>query len=294
MNEYNFKPSESLFARIKEDLSSYDSVGLIDEGKFYQYIKYIIDSLGISFYEEKDAVLYLKDYKAELPKDFSILEIAYKCTPFTTTAPQPDSLQWQFVGYNKITEQQSQADACMINCHYDPCDEPTQVITQFYIKDVPMLNTYINPIILRLGNNVSKDKCVQNCRNNFATDSLFEISLDNCYVYANFTDAAIYMKYYAFPLDEDGLPMIPDNAVIEDCIEYYIKYKLFEQMHFNGDDTSIEKKLMYAKAMWDEKFKEAKNFGKMPTFNTIVGAIRLVRKRLNIYQLNTNPRRRAY
>ena len=78
MNEYNFKSSEILFSRIKEDLSSYDSVGLIDEGKFYQYIKYIIDTLGISFYEEKDAVVHVHDFKATLPPDFTLLEIAFK------------------------------------------------------------------------------------------------------------------------------------------------------------------------------------------------------------------------
>lgn len=292
MSEYNFKSSEPLFARIKEDLSSYDSVGLIDEGKFYQYIKYIIDTLGISFYEEKDAILYVKQFKADLPVDFSILDIAYKCTPFTTTAPQPDCLQWTFVGYNKITEQQSSADACMINCIGDP--NPTQVISQFYVKDVPVINTYHMPFILRLSKNVSRDRCTENCKNKYVSHSPYEISIDNRYVYTNFDNDSIYMKYYAFPVDEDGLPMIPDNAIIEDCIEYYIKYRLFEQMHLNGDDANIERKVVMLKQLADEKMKEAKFFGKFPKFETMVGVIRDTRKRFNIYQLNVSPLRRRF
>lgn len=293
MNEYSFKSSEILFARIKEDLSSYDSVGLIDEGKFYQYIKYIIDTLGISFYDKKEAVIHIKDYKGELPKDFSLLEAAYKCNPASTSiTPQPDALQWQFVGYNEVIEGQSQANACFINCDNDTT--PTQVIVRFYVKDIPMINTYAMPVLLKLSNSVPRDRCTSDCRNWFVTTCPYEISIDSCHMYTNFPSDCVYMKYYAFPCDDQGLPMVPDNAIIEDCIEYYIKYRLFEQMHLNGDDVNIERKLGYLKQMWNEKLAEAKHYGKFPQFATIINGIRLNRRRLNIYELNTRPLRRSY
>lgn len=295
MNEYNFKSSEILFSRIKEDLSSYDSVGLIDEGKFYQYIKYIVDTLGISFYEEKDAVVHVHDYKASLPPDFTLLEIAFKCHPLEgefQTSPPP-SLQWQFKGWNDMLEKQSQANECAINCDWQG-EDPKQVFVRMYIEEVPVYASYNDIQILRVSPNVSKDRCRSNCRNRFASHSPFEITIDDRYIYTNFPHDAIYMKYYAFPTDDDGLPMVPDNAVIEDCIEYYIKFKLFEQMHMNGDDANIEKKLMYFREMWDIKLKEAKNYAKMPRFDTMVHAIRQNRRKYNIYQLNVMPLRRAY
>lgn len=48
-------------------------------------------------------------------------------------------------------------------------------------------------------------------------------SLNNGYIYTNFKEGTIQQSYKALRVDEDGLPMIPDNVKFEKAIENYIK-----------------------------------------------------------------------
>ena len=59
-----FKSSDVLISRIKENLSSYDSAGVVDTGKFYFYIKEELRLLGEYVYITKEDVLTVENKKS--------------------------------------------------------------------------------------------------------------------------------------------------------------------------------------------------------------------------------------
>ena len=53
-------------------------------------------------------------------------------------------------------------------------------------------------------------------------------------IYTTFKEGKILVNYNAIPVDEEGFPMLPDNAVIMKCIEAYIKKEVFTLLYDTG------------------------------------------------------------
>jgi hypothetical protein len=276
-NTLEFKSSESIFARIRKRLKSYDNVGVLDEGDWYYYIKEVLDKLGASVYNECEAVLTIDNFKACLPEDFSYLYAAYKCTSNGIEGTLP---QTGFVFYIDETH-----EAYKKGTGWNSTKEiiGDKITIRTYIEGVESSISYSNPCLLRLSGNNSR-VCDSDCQNIFAK-SIDEITINNSRVYTNFNDGCILMKYYALPLDkESGLPLIPDNPRIEKAIEDYIVYRIFEDFYFNGDVPDIQNKYQLARANNDDSIKEALYWCKFPTFQNAINKIRVDRKRFSIYQ----------
>ena len=91
--------------------------------------------------------------------------------------------------------------------------------------------------------------------------------------------------YNAFPLDEEThLPLIPDDPIIEKCIEDYIKYNLMKNMVTNGDGD-VSRLLQLYRDDYKESLSQAIYLTKLPTFKSMTDMIRRNKKSLNLYQL---------
>lgn len=147
-----------------------------------------------------------------------------------------------------------------------------KVTTQMYINDSNHFLDYINPILLRLSPNV-KSRCSEDALNLIST-SPYEMTIDDNKIRVNFDNDNIYLKYYAFPLDEKGLPMIPDNQFILKAVEKYIKYQLLLNWWYNGEVADISNKWQKAEQEYNQAFAEAKFQLKLPSFSSLVDTIR--------------------
>lgn len=277
-----FKSTDSLFARIRKRLKSFDAVGILDEGDWYYHIKELVDKLGVSVYDEHEAVLFVKNYKAPLPDNFTHLYAAYKCS-HTITSDSKATLHPQrgMVFYIDHTIEQYQK--CDTNCGMQRVMTGDKETFRFYIEGVPSTLTMGTPHLLRLSGN-AKGICDTKCANLFA-QSAHEITIDKGFVYTNFNDDTIFMKYYGLALDpESGLPMIPDNTFVEKAIEDYIVYRIFEDFYFNGEVPDIDRKLQLAKLNYEDSLKQALYWCKMPSFQNAINKIRVDRKKLSVYQ----------
>src|SRR5688572_32813394 len=86
-NTLQCKSSEQLFARVKKKLSSFDALGLIDDGDFYDYVICVVKELGLAVLKECEAVIHVKDRKVRLPNNFYMFHAAFKCTPDFDSVP---------------------------------------------------------------------------------------------------------------------------------------------------------------------------------------------------------------
>jgi len=319
--DYNLVPTDQLFAKIEDQLNSYTTNGLLDVGRFYSEVKLIINKLGIAAYDMTEAIVTLENHKAALPCNFYLLDSAWLCdsNPATTEA----IIQSNFIMYNETTNELiSQKNACGINGS-SPCGDGACNTTDVNIRDVvsngliiqstPCNNnnenvlekvtvkeylipegrtiTWRNPVMLKLKNkkSVNTDVCTKDCKNLFAR-SIDEISIVqqgfNKFIHSTLEKPIIYLKYYAYPEDpETGLPLIPEEPIIQRAIEFHLMHYFFYMAWLDGTDVNIERKVQDLELKRDKYLTEAINYSKMPSFNKAIEMARKTRKKFAAYEL---------
>lgn len=271
-NQNIFKSGNILFSKVKRFLSSYEAANLIDEGEFPIYVKEVLRDLGIGVYRENDAVIKVKNYKARLPQGFSVLYAAYKCTPSFNTKDLTHS-QGTTTVFNDITwEILEGGKGCDIVCAEEK-GVIEKITVRQYVKEHASTSNLTNPVLLRLSPNVKKSKCVDDCQNLLAS-SPYEISIDDGFLITNFNEDCVYLKYYEFPTDEEGLPMIPDIEDVEKAIEWYIIYQLLLKWFLNSEVPDLQNRWQFAEQKYNEAFAKAKYYLKLPSFSNMVNQIR--------------------
>jgi len=280
-NNLQFKSNDALFARVRRRLRSFDNAGLLDEGEWYWYIKDMLDMIGVSVYEEKEAIVMVKNYKGPLPDDFSYLYAAYKCTPSDGDSKASLFPQTGFVFY--IDETHEPYRQCT-NCASAKRDfiEGEKYTIRTYIQGEPIIMKFNQPTLLQLGSN-AKSFCTKDCKNIFAHCPQ-EITIDKTTLYANFDQDGVLLKYYALPLDPStGLPLIPDNTFYEKAIEDYIIFRTMQDLWLNSEVPDFDRKYQMLQAEHEKSFGQAQFVSKLPTFQNTINKIRVDRKNLRTY-----------
>lgn len=85
---------------------------------------------------------------------------------------------------------------------------------------------------------------------------------------------------------ETGLPLIPNDAIIQKALEIHLTHWFLVNAWVNGDDVNIENKIKYFESEKMKYMQEAKIYAKMPTFNTLIDMTRKSRRRWDCYQIN--------
>lgn len=270
----NFKNASPLFSKIKRKLKSFGAVGLIDENNFPEYVSDVLNILGVSSFKESEAILKVKDKKVCLPKDFKELYAAYKCTDNNSNVDQRYLQNVSVFEYDITTEIFEKGGKCDIKCDYDKNLVERVTLKQF-VNDRYITKCYSNPILLKLSPNV-KPKCSEDCLNLIST-STYEISINDNTIFTNFEDGAILLQYFAFPLDDEGLPQIPDIIEIEKAVENYILWQIFQDFYLTDDIPNAAQKMQYLEMQYNRSLAEAKYILKLPRFSQLVNYTRRAR-----------------
>lgn len=268
-----FKSSDILISRIKENLSSFNNAGIIDEGKFYFFIKDELRLLGEYVYVEKEEVLEVNNKKALLPKDFLKLYALYNID--NKSKIQRDG---KFGKTRVFTTYQG-----------DECNSKEVVVTENINVENRILEIG-GEELMKYNGKVNKDLCYEESPN-IHSDSIHEFNIDNNYLYFNFTESGgkVYLQYLAFPYDEDGYPMIPDEAKLEKAIEDRIMYETFKWMYINDTTNNALQKMQFYKQEYETSHKSALNYVKLPSYESSVDmAYREVKNKFNIFEIRRN------
>jgi hypothetical protein len=291
--EYDLVSCDRVFARVEEELSSFSNNGLLDTGKFFPRIRLFIELLGIGGYIQDEAIVVVKDYKVELPRDFYLLDSAWlcdKCNSFTQSA-----FQGEFQIYTKKTCEEVAVNGCQYNSYFgiktSDCPETILdkvTIEQWINSENTASITWRNPTLLSLGNKVSKDVCSKTCSNIFSkcSDNISIRKQGDCYVlYSNLKHATILLKYYKYPLDENNLPMIPDSPIFEEALFYDLQLYLFKQKWYNNEIVNVENKI---KSLTEDRayaMQRAVDLLKIPSVLELMQMANRQRSRLMTYEI---------
>lgn len=279
-NILSFKSSQQMFDRISKRLQSFDSMQLLDTGDFHVHVAYVLEQLGQAVYKECEAMLEVKDYKTKLPDNLKVFHAAYKCHPEFRHGSKGINEQkpWIYMMDTEITKE------CGNKCKFEHKHEAgqTKIVIRTFVNDEGSSCSYDNPILLRLSPNV-RTICTEDC------PSLFEacpdeITIDDDrMIRTKFTDDSIYLQYYGLPIDDNGLPMIPENRDVEKAIEYYIYTQLFEEFYWNSTVPNIGTSLQDARVQYDFYIKQARYWAKLPSFQKMVDSVRRMRGKNKFY-----------
>ena len=265
-----FVNSKSLVSRVKESLHSYNSAGLIDEGKFYYWIKEALYDLGLNVMQPANIIVPVNKYKVALPDDLIEFYSIHRLNAHQEIKRLNKQSDVSWYIETGICDYQKKK-CCEIE------SEGTVVRQKIYLEDkVQHTNSFNKVGLLRyVPNNVwLKDRCnkfspYKNSKTTYYNKEQ-DFNCDDSYFYFNFTDDYILLQYHAFPTDEDGLPLVPDNPIVQKFIEKKISYELLCLFYMNSDVPDMVNKLALAEKQYTIARSDAEFWNKLPSFKELV------------------------
>lgn len=294
--KYRFVSPETLVAEVKEELKSYFESGAVDDLLFPTWIDRCLKKLGKGSYYITETLLHLDNFQARLPDNFYSVREAWLCTQIdgptwqTASSFYSQAANMQSIQLNPVTYGGVQ---CTSNCPPDQCSCMPELIQAVYKTNYSFNQTFRYSHLLTPGNISVQDHCDLECSNYGASSAdSFDIR-DNKFV-TNFSNGTVYLIFYAKQYDSCGYQMVPDNFRIQEYIQAYLRYKVFEQLSNQIVDETynqINDKKLYYKQLSDEAYIMAESEIKKQDIYTKVNRIHTQLNSFNMYELPTGYRR---
>lgn len=271
-NGNNFVSAEFIYSKIKREFKSFSTVNLLDEMDFPALTMEVLRLLGNGAMREADVVTVIQNGQAKLPKDYYSYHVAYRCSNFGITRTPNKLLQNKMIFENKITnEVLCRSNNCEIDCHADDKLINRIIVRQFVNEDL-VTYQYGNVGMLNLTPNVRPNSDKNS--HHLGIQCNKDITINDGFIFTNFQDDAIYMQYYAYAFDDEGLPMIPDNVETEKAVEWYIKYQILLNFWLVDDLANALNKWQKAETESNKWIAAARHLNKLPSFSTLVNYLR--------------------
>ena len=154
---------------------------------------------------------------------------------------------------------------CDGNCDEPECPTCVPEVTQaVYKTNNVQTRTYRQLYLLKPGNISASRSCTNEYYKNWGSygqtpgsSRMDSFDIRDNKIITNFREGTIHMIFYSNTVDNDANQLIPDNFRIQEYVEAFIKYKLFEMMTNQVNDETfnqLQQKLVYYKSLSDEAF----------------------------------------
>ena len=196
-----------------------------------------------------------------------VVENVIRDTGFTDEISFPDIVEWVFIAQELInipsTYIKKVTDGNTDWNHYPPieivnyrgelpCDFHKLIGVREYCSKLPMINDSGN--FLQSTNEPHIDHY-----------SNITYTINNNYIFTNIETGQVEMAYWAFPTDEKGMPMIPDDVTYLKAIEAFLAHKISVRMWLQ-DKMSTDKK-NYLEQEWLFYVKSVKGKAALPSYD---------------------------
>ncbi len=276
-----FISPNSLFAEVKEELSSYFASGAIDDVMFPRWADDCLKRFRKTAFKIEEVVLHIKDFKACLPPTFEGVREAWACTVFHSHPYESATAQYYQTDCTLSAPYQASCDDCGLTG--DNCKVNYDVIHK--IKGTYMFS-FRRTFLLTPGNMHAKSRCGEECPN-IGASTPYTFDIDGGNIVTNFHEGTIHLMYYSRP-DSEGDQLIPDNWWFGDFLRKYIIFKCFSKLSNMVTDESFNQimhKKQEAKQEADVAFIIAETEMKKQTVDQKVRAIRKSYEQNDKYRL---------
>lgn len=255
-----YKPISQLLAIVKNDFSSYQLNGVIDDGVLIKTILYCNDKLGLLVREVREKCLVVNDYKAELPLDFE--KLYYSCA-LQATNTQALTLKNPFdnnVDQDIIYEARLDRDSLGNVDAY-----------KVVIERETNTTVYTRGNWIELGVDSQSDKyCQIDCPNK-KRKGKYTITIQEDYIDTPFKSGLLYVMYIGTMKDENGEMLFPFHTLITPYYEWSLKEKIIMNLIFNTEgDRNLGELLKLCQLEKAKDWLDAFNFTSDRTFGQMV------------------------
>jgi hypothetical protein len=217
--------SESLIAEIKQELKSYFESGAITEILIPTFIDQALRKLRVFAYKTEEAVLNFSNYTSELPCDFVLLDRALM---------YDHEVEWDS-GMQTVLGSWYKSIKCT-DCN--DCTPGEEIYETVSVTGTGFSLKMKQPRWIRVYHG-SKQYCTEGCQNiSVSSSNVLQIT-NNSKISSTFEDGCVYIRYFARPVDDDGIPMIPEILEVEEYVKSYLKFKFFELLWHSIMDESV-------------------------------------------------------
>lgn len=231
MGNINYITYDELMASIESDFATYSANGLINRGNYIKVVRRVNHDIGLKIFREKETIIHVVNYKADIPEDFLYLQMALGC----------GELKYYGTGsiFGTHTEEKELPATCLspdkVCVSTNGCGK-YWVAQQF--KEKVITENRLVPIRLSAK---SLKFCGENCVNTKWNKSEYEIDIANGELTASFREGDIYFNYLADMVDEEGNVIVLDHPMVTPYYEYAVKKSILENIMIDQNDD-VERK----------------------------------------------------
>ena len=265
-----YRTFEELMADVTDDLELYEAEGLIDPSKYIKVAKKVNADLGLEIQQEKETLLEVSNWKANLPNDFYALNFALICHKKKVTIELP-SQHFEDVEVDRCVTPEVNLCECP-TVQTNACGGRFKVVQKIKTQTVE----FTEVDLFKITNN-SRKYCTNGCFN-LGYESVNTGQIQKDYLYTNFEEGTIYLNYMGMMEDEDGNLTVLDHYLVNDYYEYAIKERILENIILNKDAT-VMTQYELARARAREERTRALLLRNMPEYSEIKETIQYNRRK---------------
>lgn len=102
------------------------------------------------------------------------------------------------------------------------------------------------------------------------------------YIHTTFETGLVLFAYKAFPVDEDGWPLVPDDSAFKEALTWYILQKLIMRGQYNNKQINYE----IAHQMWLKYCTQARNRATFPDLDGMEELLQSWTRMVNLQHFN--------
>lgn len=264
-----YRTLDQLLDSVTDDLSVYESEGMIDRSQLIKVVQKVNKDLGLKINKDYEGVIDVENYKAKLPSNFYMANHILVCGRCTWT---------------EITTEQEVVAIDRSNCG-EPvnycCDQSCNQkmdCPPYIVVDKKTCREYsINRVaVLDLKKSSHRDLCSDSP--NWRSSCNWNGYIDNGDIVTNFRDGKLYLNYIGHLEDEDGNLLVLSHDLIDEYYEYALKERIFENIWLNGEE-GVQNKLQYLAMKKREARILALGITNMPEYSELESIHKYYRKR---------------
>lgn len=280
MYKIEFIDSKTLVNKILEDLDSYNNAGFIDSGRMYKWINQEINYLNLPGYSPMKSIVRLEDSIWRKPNGFRNLWAMWKINPCGIVS-EAEEFPKQVNAYSLYTEA-----TCydVDECTGDIEEKGQHMMVRQYERGVETYMEFCSrePLSIKTAPDVP---CT--FKDSFRYySSMFQVYEKKTHFEFNFKDEHIYVEYFGHLIDNKGLPLVPNEEVLERAIDSFLKFKFFEYLWTNQLGDYLQR-MQHYQLEYRLAHDLAVDWLKTPTF---LDTIEFMRKRKDRYNKFDNKR----
>lgn len=296
--KYKFTSPQPIYAIVKEELKSYFDTGIVDDLMFPTYLNKCLRKLSRATKPISEVPLFIEDFEARLPDNFYAAREVWMCAEVPLRPFHDSSSYYSQSGtcVVQIAPVTIGGESCNGSCVDPLCPDCSELsFEQGVYKSTNVTDRVFRQLYLLKPGNISvRNRCSVDYNKNWrsygqtpGSNRIDSFDIRDNKLITNFREGTVHLIFYAEDFDNCGDQLMPDNYRIEEYIEAFIKYKMFEVLsNLVNDETfkQIQLKLGYYKQLSDEAYIMADIEVKKETIIKKVRKIRRDKTRLNKYE----------